>query len=164
MEDEMISVICSDGVSVQMPEECVKMNLVLKCLAEDCGSADGTPLSEISSKTFKQIVEFSKEHVNNPCTKDNKKIDEWDLSFCQSIYDTNKVDLFKLYAGSNYIDNPQLLDVCAKFLARQIKGKTADEIRKEFNIKNDLTPEQEADIKKKNEWCLPEGEKNQDGN
>jgi hypothetical protein len=31
-----------------------------------------------------------------------------------------------------------------------IKGKTAEEIRKTFNITNDFTPEEEAQIKKEN--------------
>lgn len=41
-----------------------------------------------------------------------------------------------------------------------IKGKTPEEIRKLFNIVNDFTPEEEAQIKKENvrwhlqmQWC-----------
>ena len=34
-----------------------------------------------------------------------------------------------------------------------IKGKTPEEIRKLFNIVNDFTPEEEAQIKKENVSC-----------
>jgi len=34
-----------------------------------------------------------------------------------------------------------------------IRGKTPEEIRKTFNIENDFTPEEEAQVKKENEWC-----------
>lgn len=34
-----------------------------------------------------------------------------------------------------------------------IKGKTPDEIRKQFNIKNDFTVAEEEQIRKENEWC-----------
>lgn len=34
-----------------------------------------------------------------------------------------------------------------------IKGKSAEEIRKTFNITNDFTPEEEAQIKKENDWA-----------
>lgn len=36
---------------------------------------------------------------------------------------------------------------------RYIAGKTPEEIRKTFNIKNDFTPEEEEAIRKENEWC-----------
>jgi S-phase kinase-associated protein 1 len=42
------------------------------------------------------------------------------------------------------------LDVGCKTVANMIKGKTAEEIRKTFNITNDFTPEEEAQIKKEN--------------
>ena len=34
-----------------------------------------------------------------------------------------------------------------------IKGKTPEEIRKNFNIKNDFTEEEEAQVRKENQWC-----------
>lgn len=34
-----------------------------------------------------------------------------------------------------------------------IKGKTPEEIRKTFNIKNDFTPSEEEQVRKENEWC-----------
>ncbi|WMV16103.1 hypothetical protein MTR67_009488 [Solanum verrucosum] len=33
-----------------------------------------------------------------------------------------------------------------------VKGKTPEEIRKEFDIKNDFTPEEEEKIRKENAW------------
>ena len=46
-----------------------------------------------------------------------------------------------------------LLDVTCKTVANMIKGKTPEEIRKTFNIKNDFTPEEEEQVRKENEWC-----------
>lgn len=44
-------------------------------------------------------------------------------------------------------------DVGCKTVANMIKGKTPEEIRKLFNIQNDFTPEEEAQIRKENEWA-----------
>lgn len=34
-----------------------------------------------------------------------------------------------------------------------IKGKTPEEIRKTFNIKNDFSASEEEQVRKENEWC-----------
>jgi len=55
--------------------------------------------------------------------------------------------------AANYLDIKGLLDVTCKTVANMIKGKSPDEIRRTFNIKNDFTPEEEEQIRKENAWC-----------
>ena len=40
-----------------------------------------------------------------------------------------------------------MLDVTCKTVANMIKGKTPEEIRKTFNIKNDFTPSEEEQVR-----------------
>ena len=54
---------------------------------------------------------------------------------------------------SNVLIFKGLLDVTCKTVANMIKGKTPEEIRKTFNIKNDFTPSEEEQVRKENEWC-----------
>jgi len=46
--------------------------------------------------------------------------------------------------AANYLDIKSLLDLTCKRVADMIKGKKPEEIRKEFNIVNDFTPEEEV--------------------
>ena len=61
--------------------------------------------------------------------------------------------LYELILAANYLDIQGLLTVTCATVANMIKGKTVEEIRKHFNIKNDFTPAEEEAIRKENEWC-----------
>lgn len=56
------------------------------------------------------------------------------------------LNLETLLQAANYLDIKGLLDVTCKTVANMIKGKTPEEIRKTFNIKNDFTEEEEAQV------------------
>jgi S-phase kinase-associated protein 1 len=51
------------------------------------------------------------------------------------------------------MDIKSLLDLACKRVAAEIKDKTPDEIRSRFGLENDLTPEQEEQVKRENTWC-----------
>jgi len=58
------------------------------------------------------------------------------------------------FQAANYLNIKDLLDVTCQAAADMIKGKTPDEIRKIFNIKNDFTPEEEEEIRRDNQWAF----------
>jgi S-phase kinase-associated protein 1 len=51
--------------------------------------------------------------------------------------------------AANYLNINNLLDLACQAVADMITGKTPEEIRKIFNIKNDFTPEEEELRRKK---------------
>lgn len=61
--------------------------------------------------------------------------------------------IFGILSAANYLHICPLLNLCAKAIARMLKGRTAEEIRQTFNIANDLTPEEEAIIRNENGFC-----------
>ena len=62
-----------------------------------------------------------------------------------------QVLLFELILAANYMDIKPLLDLTCATVASMIKGKTPEEIRKTFNIANDFSPEEEAQVMTKEE-------------
>lgn len=75
--------------------------------------------------------------------------DPWFATFT----DKDQSIIFELILAANYLDIQPLLDLCCAKVASLIKGKTPEEIRRTFNIVNDFTPEEEAQLLEENKWC-----------
>merc|ERR1719284_2393880 len=97
-------------------------------------------------------------HASNPADDIEKPlksanmrevVSEWDASFVEIEQET----LFELILAANYMDIKSLLDLTCATVASMIKGKTPEDIRKTFNIVNDFTPEEEAQVREENKWC-----------
>mmetsp|Transcript_41717 Transcript_41717/g.97692 ORF Transcript_41717/g.97692 Transcript_41717/m.97692 type:complete len:84 (-) Transcript_41717:334-585(-) len=76
-------------------------------------------------------------------------VEKWYAQFI----DVEQVLLFELVLAANYMDIKPLLDLSCAAVASMIKGKSAEEIRKIFNISNDFSPEEEAQVREENKWC-----------
>lgn len=64
--------------------------------------------------------------------------------------------LIEILLAANYMDiEPLLILVCAG-VASSIKGKSVEEIRTHFNIVNDFTAEEEAQLREENKWVEEE--------
>eukprot|EP01083_Nonionella_stella_P104749 300623_1 len=89
--------------------------------------------------------------IEKPLKSSNMKevVQEWFAEFVnveQSL-------LFELILAANYMDIKPLLDLTCATVASMIKGKTPEEIRRTFNISNDFSPEEEAQVREENKWC-----------
>jgi S-phase kinase-associated protein 1 len=52
-----------------------------------------------------------------------------------------------LLLAANYLDIKSLIELCCAKVATMIKGKSPEEIRQQFGIVNDFTPEEESQIR-----------------
>jgi S-phase kinase-associated protein 1 len=56
--------------------------------------------------------------------------------------------------AANYLDIKAMLDLTCQTVADMIKGKTPEEIRTIFNIRNDFTPAEEMEVRRENQWAF----------
>lgn len=75
-------------------------------------------------------------------------VQEWYATFVA----VDQEILFELILAANYMDIKPLLDLTCATVASLIKGKSAEDIRKQFHIVNDFTPEEEAQVREENKW------------
>eukprot|EP00270_Netrium_digitus_P015881 TRINITY_DN561_c1_g1_i4.p1 TRINITY_DN561_c1_g1~~TRINITY_DN561_c1_g1_i4.p1 ORF type:complete len:147 (-),score=29.84 TRINITY_DN561_c1_g1_i4:417-857(-) len=141
----------------EVDKEVAFQSETLKHLFEDeVMTGRGIPLPNISSKILEKLIEYCKYHVEvkksltsgdkQPATED--EIKAWDQDFVRVDQST----LFDLILAANYLNIKGLLDLTCKTVAEMIKGKTQEEIRQTFNVKDDFTPEEEEEIRRENLW------------
>eukprot|EP01127_Copromyxa_protea_P015317 TRINITY_DN438_c0_g2_i1.p1 TRINITY_DN438_c0_g2~~TRINITY_DN438_c0_g2_i1.p1 ORF type:complete len:164 (-),score=53.21 TRINITY_DN438_c0_g2_i1:67-558(-) len=160
MSDSKVKLQASDDPDnvVEVDIAVARMSQTIHNMLEDIGNTDlPIPLHNVTSKILTKVIEYCQYHTENPTPKSDEKKDEkrtddispWDKNFCS----VDQATLFELILAANFLDIKPLLDLTCKTVANMIKGKTPEEIRKTFNIKNDFTPEEEEKVRKENEWC-----------
>jgi S-phase kinase-associated protein 1 len=147
-----VILVSSDGLRETIPIEIVKFSKTIRDMLNDIDiSCDHEiPLSEVKGDTLSKIVEWCKyQHDKMDQSNVNQnEITPWENDFCN----IKQEQLFNIILAANYLNIKKLVKLACKVVANMIMGKTPDEIRKTFNIKNDFTPEEEEEIRKENAW------------
>ena len=134
----------------EVEKEVAFRSVTVKNMIEDTGLECPVPLPMVDSKILIKVIEYCKYHhkaEQESLPEDEKTV--WDKDFVKVDDET----LFNLILAANYLDIKSLLDLTCAKVASMIKGKTTEEIRKQFNIVNDFTPEEEAQVREENKWC-----------
>ncbi|NP_001161649.1 S-phase kinase associated protein 1-like protein [Saccoglossus kowalevskii] len=151
----------SDGEIFEVDVEIAKQSVTIKTMLEDLGmdedDDDAIPLPNVNAAILKKVIQWCTHHKDDPPPPEDeenreKRTDDlspYDIEFLKVDQGT----LFELILAANYLDIKGLLDATCKTVANMIKGKTPEEIRKTFNIKNDFTPAEEEQVRKENSWC-----------
>ncbi|KAJ7940466.1 Skp1 family, tetramerization domain-containing protein [Mycena leptocephala] len=173
----MVLLVTSDNEQFTTEKDIVERSVLIKNMLEDVGESDQPiPLPNVSSSVLKKVLEYCEHHRGEPLPaadseqsqdetrKRTTDISEWDQKFItvdqemlfeiilQPTTSTSSLCCMSTFPFS-FVCLLCHSDVGCKTVANMIKGKTPEEIRKLFNIVNDFTPEEEAQIKKENEWA-----------
>ncbi|KAM0923383.1 hypothetical protein ACQ4PT_005569 [Festuca glaucescens] len=155
---KMITLKSSDGEEFKV-EEAVAMELqTIRHMIEDECADNEIPLPNVNSKILSKVIEYCNKHVHAAkpvadgasALSPAEDLKNWDAEFVK----VDQATLFDLSLAANYLDIKALLDLTCQTIADMIKGKTPEEIRRTFNIKNDFTAEEEDEIRRENQWAF----------
>ncbi|XP_047088294.1 SKP1-like protein 1 [Lolium rigidum] len=158
-EDKKITLKSSDGEQFEVDEAVAMESQTIRHMIEDDCADNGIPLPNVNAKILSKVVEYCSKHVQaaKPAAADGaadgapaEDLKSWDAEFVK----VDQATLFDLILAANYLNIKGLLDLTCQTVADMIKGKTPEEIRKTFNIKNDFTPEEEEEIRRENQWAF----------
>ncbi|KAH6780218.1 S phase associated protein 1 [Perilla frutescens var. hirtella] len=151
----------SDGEVFEVEEAVAVESQTIKHMIEDDCADNVIPLPNVTGKILSKVIEYCKKHVDAAAASASAKAEDKVASaddelkgFDADFVKVDQATLFDLILAANYLNIKSLLDLTCQTVADMIKGKTPEEIRKTFNIKNDFTPEEEEEVRRENQWAF----------
>ena len=116
------------------------------------------PLPNVRSDILIKVIEFCTHYKVEPMSEIEKPLKSSNMTeivqkWYSDFINMDQAMLFDIVLAANYMNIQPLLDLTCAAVAGVIKGKTPEEIRNSFNIINDFTPEEEAQVREENKWC-----------
>ncbi|XP_045831837.1 SKP1-like protein 1A [Trifolium pratense] len=140
----------SDGKTFEVEPAIAMQSQTIKHMIDDnCADETGIPIPNVTGKIMAKVIEYCKKHVEATSSEKNP-FSTFDREFVM----VDQPTLFDLILAANYLDIKGLLDLTCQTVADMITGKTPEEIRKTFNIENDFSPEEEAEVRRQNDWAF----------
>eukprot|EP00434_Breviolum_minutum_P024430 symbB.v1.2.021574.t1/scaffold1869.1/size97865/8 len=158
-EGDKVLLKSSQGEIFEVEPEVACMSTLVRNMVDDSGTDEEIPLPNVKTAILSKVIDYCKYHKDSPPEEIQKPLKSTNLVECGvSEWDNEYVNieqevLFELILAANYLDIKSLLDLTCAKVASMIKGKNTEEIRKQFNIVNDFTPEEEAQVREENRWC-----------
>jgi len=158
---DIVTLVSQEKTAFRVQKKAALQSNLVRTALEDDKDAKEVALVHIAAPIVEKCIVYMQYHVDvpprkieSPLKSSNMKelVDRFDAKFVDDIdLDT----LMKLLLAANYMDIKSLLElICAK-VASMMKGKTAPQIRKAFNIREEFTPEEYEEIKEKFPELLP---------
>jgi S-phase kinase-associated protein 1 len=138
----------SDEQIFEVPAKLAKLFKVIADVV-DKGYADDTiPLPNVHSSALAKVIKYCDNHLR--MSAEPADACSWDKEFVSRL---DVAGLYDVIMAAHYLDYERLLDLLCKAVADIMAGKTTEQIRATFGIKNDFTPEEEAEIARENPWA-----------
>jgi S-phase kinase-associated protein 1 len=159
---KMIMLKSSDGEEFKVEEAVVMESQTIRHMIEDKCADNGILLPNVNSKILSKVIEYCNKHAQAAkpvadgaadgasALSPAEDLKNWDAEFIKVDHAT----LFDLSLAANYLDIKELLHLTCQTIADMMKGKTPEEIRRTFNIKNDFTAEEEEEIRREYQWAF----------
>ncbi len=153
-----ITLNAKDGVKMKTSLDAMKIFRVVDNFFRDCKPGDEMPV-EIGGPTLMKITKFAEEYKNRGIPvierpiKTNRLEALFKTEFLVSYMTCPAKELCELLMAGHYLDCKAFEDLIACAIAAQLFGKSTEEMRTAFGIKNDFTPEEQRSVNEFYSWA-----------
>jgi S-phase kinase-associated protein 1 len=132
-----------------MPVSAAQVSGTIQKLIEDLGDDPDQviPLPNVDGSTMSIILQYCDLYTSHVYYGTQDAVTEF---LTPLPIDT----IFSMLHAANYLDMQMLLQSLTSHVASMMRGKTPQELRDIFQITNDFTPEEEAEILEENAWAF----------
>jgi len=150
--------VSKEGQVYEVPVAVAKMStLVATTIDDDADDEDEVreiPLPNVKDTVLSKVIEYCTHYKEEPMTAiqtplKSSKIEDLVQPWYANFVKVDQALLFELVTAANFMDIKPLLDLTCLAVSVLIKGKQASELRQIFNISNDFSPEEEAQVRAK---------------
>ena len=127
----------------------------------DSPSMPDIPLPNVSADVLGKVIEYCRHYQDDEMRPiqtplNSNKLEELVQEWYANFVEVDKNLLFDLVAAANFMDIKPLLDLTCLAVSILIKGKSAAELRQMFNISNEFSAEEMAQMARDNKRAFEE--------
>lgn len=113
-------------------------------------------LGKVSSDILEKVVEFCESLLMHPIPSIEKPLRSSNLhdilpKVHADFFDVDREMLFHLLNAADYLNIEDLLTLCGAKIATLIMGRSTEQLREDFGIENDYSPEEYDYVLRQNE-------------
>ena len=160
MEDKkkILILISQEGEKEEISEKAANRSKLIQIMREINPDCIEIPLS-LKINILKKIKEFLEHYENEDPIEIERPLPSNDFKLYVNEWDYNYTDvdihtIMDLIVAANYMDIKELLELWSAKFASIMKRNSTEEIRKDYNITTDYTPEEEQFILEENKWAF----------
>uniref|UniRef100_A0A0E0B0M5 SKP1-like protein n=1 Tax=Oryza glumipatula TaxID=40148 RepID=A0A0E0B0M5_9ORYZ len=144
-----IDLVSNDGERFEVARDAALLCKTLRWMIK--GGYGRIPLPNVASPILARVVDYLARHAAAAAAMYDDGLDRFDRDFLAGV---DQDTLFDLLLAANYLQADGLLDLACKKVAAMMTGKSPEQMREIFHIVNDLTPEEEKEIREDIAWAL----------
>ena len=149
-DDETVTLQSGDNEVFSVSKEVACQASLIKEMLEDTESEVAIPLPNVEGPILSKVIEYCTWHVG---AEADGASEDAQNDYRAKFVEVDQGTLCLLIMAANYLNIAPLVDLACKAVADTMKGKTPEEIRAHFSIQSDLTPEEQAQVRRENAWC-----------
>lgn len=155
MNTDQIKIETSDGEIHQVSMEIIKKYPCITDMLECTENNDSpVPLSRFTSNDLNFLLEYTEKLITEEKTIGNKEKDKLTMKFNTSVANLPKGDIDRLITMADFLGYQRMVNRLCDGIVHSCKNLSPAQIREKYNLKNDLSKEEEDEIKEKFSYLL----------